>query len=317
LDDYFLKGWIYRKEKMMKTQYNTRQIHMLIHKHYPDAADIQALSGGLVSQTYAFKSKEKFCIFQLGGKEEDYQKEQYVSRLYADILPVRRVRELYRTPNGNACCFSDYIEGRKLFDTDAAALAGMVPEILSVLEKIAAAPVPARAGYGRFDASGHAPFACWPDFIASVCDRSRYDWGAFMDGCCEVVEAALQILERNLSCIDEVSPHLVHGDIGSYNLLAEDGHISGVIDWNYALFGDPLFELANIIFWNEDKLYPLVRTLQEKYSPQRGLYRRLHLYALRIGLEEAYNTALPGQIGYDEDWVIQRIGQLVGIFKSI
>jgi hypothetical protein len=36
---------------------------------------------------------------------------------------------------------------------------------------------------------------------------------------------------------------------GSYNLMTDRRRITAVIDWDRALFGDPLYELANLLFW--------------------------------------------------------------------
>jgi hypothetical protein len=42
------------------------------------------------------------------------------------------------------------------------------------------------------------------------------------------------------------TPSLLHGDPGSHNVFVKDGKISALIDWEDALAGDPVFEIA---FW--------------------------------------------------------------------
>jgi aminoglycoside phosphotransferase (APT) family kinase protein len=37
---------------------------------------------------------------------------------------------------------------------------------------------------------------------------------------------------------------IVHGDYGPHNLLAEDGHLTGILDWEFAHLGDPAEDLA-------------------------------------------------------------------------
>lgn len=43
--------------------------------------------------------------------------------------------------------------------------------------------------------------------------------------------------------------HVVtHGDLGTWNMLEQDGDFVGVIDWDLARFGDPLDDLAETVF---------------------------------------------------------------------
>lgn len=42
------------------------------------------------------------------------------------------------------------------------------------------------------------------------------------------------------------SPRLLHGDLGSHNVFAANGRISALIDWEDALAGDPVYDIA---FW--------------------------------------------------------------------
>ena len=41
---------------------------------------------------------------------------------------------------------------------------------------------------------------------------------------------------------------LVHGDFGSNNVLTDGQKITGVLDWDCALYGDPLFDVAGSFF---------------------------------------------------------------------
>lgn len=50
-------------------------------------------------------------------------------------------------------------------------------------------------------------------------------------------------LGRDRACFDEVKvPSLVHLDMWDGNIFVHDGHLSGVIDWERALWGDPFMD---------------------------------------------------------------------------
>ncbi len=53
----------------------------------------------------------------------------------------------------------------------------------------------------------------------------------------------LRLLERDKSAFDEVTePFLVHFDVWPNNVMIENDHIGAILDWERALFGDPLME---------------------------------------------------------------------------
>ena len=43
--------------------------------------------------------------------------------------------------------------------------------------------------------------------------------------------------------------HLVHSDLLNFNVLAEDDRVSAVFDWGAALYGDFLWDVAWLTFW--------------------------------------------------------------------
>ncbi|SMQ64585.1 Predicted kinase, aminoglycoside phosphotransferase (APT) family [Altererythrobacter xiamenensis] len=57
-----------------------------------------------------------------------------------------------------------------------------------------------------------------------------------------IIALGLKWMEDN--CPDPVEPVLIHGDYRMGNILAEDGHLTGVLDWELAHFGDPHEDLA-------------------------------------------------------------------------
>lgn len=56
-------------------------------------------------------------------------------------------------------------------------------------------------------------------------------------------EELLARLERDAACFDEVrTPSLVHMDMWEGNIFVHEGRLSGVIDWERVLWGDPLMD---------------------------------------------------------------------------
>ena len=56
-------------------------------------------------------------------------------------------------------------------------------------------------------------------------------------------DAVRQLVKKEKDIFDEIQiPSLVHFDIWENNIMLKDGKISGVLDWERAIFGDPLME---------------------------------------------------------------------------
>jgi hypothetical protein len=83
----------------------------------------------------------------------------------------------------------------------------------------------------------------------------------------------------------EARPALLHGDPGSHNVFVADGRVSALIDWEDALAGDPIYEVA---FWATFHPEPRHAAFLEGYRKEQDLGAnfayRFWLYFLRVAL---------------------------------
>src|SRR5207302_3215091 len=87
--------------------------------------------------------------------------------------------------------------------------------------------------------------------------------------------------------------HLVHSDLLNFNVLVHDERVAGVIDWGSALYGDFVWDIAWLTFWQP--WYPAWRDVDiadaaRRHYAQIGLEvplfdDRLHCYELCIALD--------------------------------
>ena len=78
------------------------------------------------------------------------------------------------------------------------------------------------------------------DYRAAIADlRAQFEEAG---GDRPIIALGLKWMEDN--CPDPCEPVLNHGDYRMGNILAEDGHLTGVLDWELAHFGDPHEDLA-------------------------------------------------------------------------
>lgn len=103
-----------------------------------------------------------------------------------------------------------------------------------------------RDRYGYLGA--HAPMepqATWNDAFRDMWQRLIEDIVGV--GHYDEQEAAMMItlLDRHMDCFDrDVSASLLHMDVWAQNILVDNGHFSGLVDWDRAVWGDPEIEFA-------------------------------------------------------------------------
>lgn len=93
-------------------------------------------------------------------------------------------------------------------------------------------------------------------------------------------------------------------------MLTDGRSITAIFDWDRALFGDALYDVANIFFWREENLQPLIERLKEQGLAIPRWKERILCYQLHIGLREIYDSAL-GSGTIDLTWLMIRCNAIV------
>ncbi len=86
--------------------------------------------------------------------------------------------------------------------------------------------------------------------------------------------------------IDIPKGTLVHHDLADHNIMHVDGTITGIFDWDRAIIGDPVLDLASCPTWKTH--YPREEILIEGYKSIRSLpdhfTEKMYIYRLRTML---------------------------------
>jgi hygromycin-B 4-O-kinase len=285
----------------------SRILAHLAHR-FADVSDFQRVSEGEESQAFGFASAGSPYIARVNPSSAGFEKDRFVFQRFASAdLPVPRIAAIDLLGDGdNWCCVSRRAAGITLQDMACADLPAIVEPVSKILDAIAGADTSGTNGFGPFDASGAGSFGSWRDFLLAGNDDCR-DWSkaaARID-----MMRVRAILDRTAEWVAHCPEmrNLVHGDFGSNNVLADAGRITGVIDWSEALFGDPLYDVANILFWRPwlDCMEQQARFFETRQPDRLHHRQRLLCYQLRIGIEVLYDAALDGSDA-DLDWALAR-----------
>jgi aminoglycoside phosphotransferase (APT) family kinase protein len=151
----------------------------------------------------------------------------------------------------------------------------------------------------RFGYTGDRPAAAdWPTAFAAMLDLMRADAAAWdvplppLDG----------LVDRHAAALRQVTtPVLVHFDLWDGNVLAADGRLTGLVDGERYLYGDPLVDLVSSALFQrieETPDHPFLRgyrsvtrlDLDEAARTRLALYR-VFLYVLMLA--EGPSRAIP------------------------
>lgn len=103
------------------------------------------------------------------------------------------------------------------------------------------------------------------------------------------------LVHKTLGELRTASTSLLHGDPGHHNVFTQNGKISAVIDWEDALAGDPMFDIAYWGTFVRDYLRePFLRGYREIFALPEDFEIRYWLYYLRISLSKTAHRHLFG-----------------------
>jgi aminoglycoside phosphotransferase (APT) family kinase protein len=137
-------------------------------------------------------------------------------------------------------------------------------------------------GFGELSDPADGRAASWPECCRRLLE-DRLD-AALRDGVFDASDAqsardVLSARERELLTVERAG--LVHGDLHFANLLQHDGRLTGVIDFEWSLAGDPDMELVSTGFIEDicpGSLASVVAAYRARRPEPPELERRLDVY---------------------------------------
>lgn len=294
----------------MKPQLSIDRIHGIIRDWCGTAVDVQPLAEGLTSQVYAFRDGIDEFVIRINNSIGSFHKDEYVQRRFGNKpLPIPEILVVQSINDTLAYCISRRAKGVRVQDLSTDGLNRITEPIVGVLKAISTTDITATSGYGPFNAEGTGAYERWRDFLDSVGHQPLYDWTALEDSQQKLVQGMAEEVKSLAGSMPE-HRNLIHGDFGSFNVMADGDRVTAVIDWDLAAFGDPLYDWANLLFWHEDKLVPVTQRMDDVLRGEPNRNERLRCYQLRIGLEEIYRS-VRGSVSMDSEWLFKRCSLLL------
>jgi hygromycin-B 4-O-kinase len=295
---------------------STEEVANFLGQHLEIPVKLTPLAHGQESRAWRFRLEDKAYVVRVNSSRDGFDKDRFASRRFGSaVLPIPEIIEIGSLDHGCAFCISICAAGVTLQDLGRQDLQASLGATQMVMEAMAKTDISSTSGFGSFNASGVAPFASWAGYLSSISDGHRYDWNAVTDSVpsCNIGEL-LATSTALAKCCPETR-QLVHGDFGSNNVLINDNRITGIIDWSEAMFGDPLYDLANVFFWRTWLLCmeELAAFWEDRLPFGAKTRERLLCYQLHIGLRELYGRARSGDLS-GALWAAERTRDIQNTF---
>jgi hygromycin-B 4-O-kinase len=274
-----------------------------------DRSDHAPLGRGVWSKAFAFRRMGRDYVIRFGAHQEDFAKDRLAARYAGPALPIPRVVDLGEA-FGGYYAISERVFGGYIDDVDGTQMRALLPSLFAALDAARLADLSGTTGYGGWDASGTAPYPSWRAALLDVANDRPTDrihgWHERLVASPVGVDPFEEAYGHLLALASRIPEgrHLIHSDLLHYNVLVEADRVTGLLDWGCAMYGDFLYDLAWLCFWQP--WYPAWRRVDFRAEAMRhyasiGLdvphfEERLRCCQIHIGLAgQAYQA-------YAGDW---------------
>ena len=226
----------------------------LVTRFGGDSRDVEQLGTGVWSQAFAFRQAGRDYVIRFGAYQEDFAKDHLAARYACPALPIPRVIELGEA-FGGYYALAERVFGGYIDDVDETQMRTLLPALFAALDAARRADLTGTTGYGAWGADGTAPYPSWRAALLAVAtDRPAertHGWHERLAASAVGAGPFAEAYEHLQALADRVPAerHLIHSDLLHSNVLVEAERITGVLDWGCGMYGDFLYDLAWLCFW--------------------------------------------------------------------
>lgn len=251
-----------------KTKVESGDLASFARKYNIAVTDLDPIADGEVSQAYFFRSEGQDKVLRINTHtDEGFKKDKFAYEHFRGRnVHIPKIEEIGQLPGGLFYAVSEKLSGKTLDKLTEKQFQTALPAVIQTMEAIHQTE-PVGPGFGWIKLDGNGKYDSWhaaldgsqageeDDDLDSIkfFERNIYD------------NARVKIKEYYKFCPKHIRK-LVHTDYGFGNTLIDNGRVIGVLDWDGVAYGDPLYDVAWLVFWTGAFSWKInVATILEQY----------------------------------------------------
>lgn len=294
----------------------------------PEIEMREPLAQGEWSRAYAFRYGERELVARFNPERAAFDLDVFAQRFRSAHVPIPEILLVGEAPGG-FFAVSERAFGEFLEDLDASTFEATVPSLLTTLDVLRGADTSDSTGYGPWTLDGDGQYQSWADYLienVGIPHPVRSNWREIVAKS-PLAERAFREGMDSQATLAPGCPTLrnvIHSDLLNRNVFVAGSRLTGLIDWQCAMYGDHLYDLAWMTFWAPwhpglaaaDVAGRARHHWSERDVDLQDFDLRLRCYEIHIGLGHlAYNAWRRGG-GPEMEAVAQRMLGILGSGSS-
>ena len=225
-------------------------------------SDVAPIDMGELSKVYSYTKNGREYVIHFKNDPETLKKVKFISDQYASCgVPMPRILAVGTCGNAHYS-IAEKAAGTPVISQAGPDIRGVLPDLVRQFTRLNQIGVEPFSGFGWVRPSGEGSSKTWTEFLVSLFDEEQE---GFYQGWTSLFESSFlekDVFERIYAAMMERIGHapeeryLVHGDFHFGNMLARDQAITGIVDWEMAMYGDFMFDLAVLHLWAPKAQFP-------------------------------------------------------------
>lgn len=254
----------------------------------PDIQLLTAIKEGETSQAFSFSSKDSEFVIRVHSKKHGFEKDKYAhDHFNSQNIPIPKTLQIGQLKNNFYYSITEKAEGKIIDHFEKEEIRKLIPELINVLDSIHDFDI-GETQFGDWEIDGQSTETSWGNYLIKLIEKFENYENKTPESMLLEPEVVQKILTRYKPLVDYCPNirHLVHGDYGFNNLLSDGEKITGVIDWELSKYGDFLYDVAWLSFWETTIDYAdiFLKHYQEKNVSVSSFGERILCYKLHFGL---------------------------------
>ncbi|PUA37667.1 aminoglycoside phosphotransferase family protein [Paenibacillus elgii] len=225
-------------------------------------SDVTPIDMGELSKVYSYTKNGRDLVIHFKNDPETLKKVKFISDQFASCgVPMPRIFEV-GTCGGAHYSIAEKVAGTPIVAQAGPDIRGVLPDLVRQFTRMNQIRVEPCSGFGWIRPSGEGSAKTWAEFLASTFDVEQE---GFYHGWTSLFESSFlekDVFDRIYAAMMErigYAPkerYLVHGDFHFGNMLSQNHAVTGIVDWEMAMYGDFMFDLAVLHVWAPIAQFP-------------------------------------------------------------